>query len=96
MRSVILSAVAITAAAQNPSCEEVSTCVAYGMTGMCVSASSGCCSGNLASGFCPGPADIQCCTEDGGTDDGPDFGDSPYYYDNWCGDHEVLLHLTLM
>ena len=43
-------------------CSYSDTCTVSGIEGICVSKSSGCCSGTLTSGYCPGSNDIQCCT----------------------------------
>ena len=45
------------------SCGYLETCVAGGIEGVCVSVSSGCCSGQVTSGLCGGSSDIKCCTE---------------------------------
>lgn len=44
------------------SCSYSDTCRVGGIDGICVSKKSGCCSGDLTSGYCPGSSDIQCCT----------------------------------
>ena len=44
-------------------CSYSATCSAGGYEGVCVSVSSGCCSGGtVTSGLCPGNDDIKCCT----------------------------------
>lgn len=44
-------------------CDYEATCSAGGLSGVCVSISSGCCSGGTATaGLCPGSSDIKCCT----------------------------------
>lgn len=44
-------------------CSYSATCNAGGKEGVCVSISSGCCSGGTdTSGLCPGSSDIRCCT----------------------------------
>lgn len=44
------------------SCSYQATCTVSGIEGVCVSTSSGCCSGTITSGLCPGSSDIKCCT----------------------------------
>lgn len=45
-------------------CSYEATCSADGISGVCVSVSSGCCgSGTITSGLCPGSSDIKCCTQ---------------------------------
>lgn len=39
------------------------TCSVGGIEGVCVSVSSGCCTGTTTAGLCPGDNDIKCCTE---------------------------------
>ena len=69
------------------SCAPLDSCLGLAGDGVCVSATAGCCEGGeLFSGLCPGPSDIQCCVQSGATDDsGATFGENPFYYDNWCG-----------
>lgn len=43
-------------------CSYSATCTVGGIDGICVSKSSGCCTGKLSSGYCPGSNDVQCCT----------------------------------
>ena len=43
-------------------CSYTDTCSVNGIDGICVSKSSGCCTGALTSGYCPGSSDVQCCT----------------------------------
>jgi len=43
-------------------CSYQDTCSVGGIEGACVSVSSGCCSGTVTSGLCPGSSDIKCCT----------------------------------
>jgi hypothetical protein len=44
-------------------CSYSATCSAGGYEGVCVSISSGCCSGGIVtSNLCPGSEDIKCCT----------------------------------
>ena len=43
-------------------CSYSATCSVSGIDGICVSKSSGCCSGTLSTGYCPGDNDVQCCT----------------------------------
>ncbi len=43
-------------------CSYSATCTVNGIEGACVSISGGCCSGDVASGLCPGSNDIKCCT----------------------------------
>jgi len=45
------------------SCGYEATCSTGGYDGICVSISSGCCSGTATSNLCPGSSDIQCCTK---------------------------------
>ena len=45
------------------SCSYSATCSVSGYEGVCVSISSGCCSGTVTSGLCPGSDDIKCCTK---------------------------------
>lgn len=45
------------------SCSYTDACTANSIEGICVSKSSGCCSGTLSTGLCPGSSDIQCCTK---------------------------------
>jgi len=44
------------------SCTVYDTCTVSGIEGVCVSKSSGCCTGTTTAGYCPGSSDIQCCT----------------------------------
>lgn len=46
-------------------CSYQDTCSAGGIEGVCVSVSSGCCSGTVTAGLCPGSSDIKCCTNNG-------------------------------
>jgi hypothetical protein len=49
--------------ASSEACPVYGTCSSGGVTGVCVSVSAGCCSGNVDSGdLCPGSDDILCCT----------------------------------
>lgn len=43
-------------------CSYSDVCTVGGIDGICVSKNSGCCTGSLSSGYCPGSSDIQCCT----------------------------------
>ena len=43
-------------------CSYSATCTVRRVNGICVSKSSGCCTGTLSTGYCPGSNDIQCCT----------------------------------
>lgn len=43
-------------------CSYTDACTVGGIEGICVSKSSGCCTGTLSSGYCPGSNDVQCCT----------------------------------
>jgi hypothetical protein len=43
-------------------CSYTDTCSVRRVDGICVSSSSGCCTGSLSSGYCPGSNDVQCCT----------------------------------
>ena len=46
------------------SCSYSATCTASGVKGVCLSISSGCCSGGVVtSNLCPGSSDIRCCTD---------------------------------
>jgi hypothetical protein len=57
------------------------TCTTSFGSGVCKQKSS--CTGVSYAGFCSGPSDLQCCVE-GGDEDNTEFGDSPFYYANWC------------
>lgn len=46
-------------------CPYQGTCAVDYVEGVCVSVSSGCCTGKLTSGLCPGSSDIKCCTSNG-------------------------------
>lgn len=46
-------------------CPYQGTCAVDYVEGVCVSVSSGCCTGKVTSGLCPGSSDIKCCTNNG-------------------------------
>ena len=48
-------------------CPYQGTCAVDYVEGVCVSVSSGCCTGKVTSGLCPGSSDIKCCTSNGCT-----------------------------
>ena len=43
-------------------CSYTATCIAGGISGVCVDTSAGCCEGSTTSLLCPGTNDIKCCT----------------------------------
>lgn len=63
----IVGALALDVNGTNPDkslqgCSYTATCTSGGIEGVCVSVSSGCCTGSTTSGLCPGSSDIMCCT----------------------------------